>query len=83
MEHRGITEQVLNLSCSEKNRIVDLLYENMMPLIIEMNQMLTQDLSSEEMAVFIRVLDKITARAKEMNAAQIIPEKVRGQKNKT
>ena len=31
MEHRGITEQVLNLSCAEKNRIVNLLYENMMP----------------------------------------------------
>lgn len=31
MENRGITEQVLKLSCAEKNRIVDLLYENMMP----------------------------------------------------
>ncbi|MEO7314559.1 MAG: DUF4105 domain-containing protein [Ginsengibacter sp.] len=30
-EHRGITEQVLNLSCAEKNKIVDLLYDNMMP----------------------------------------------------
>ncbi len=31
MEHRGITEQILNLSCAEKNKIVNLLYENMMP----------------------------------------------------
>jgi hypothetical protein len=31
MENRGITEQVLELSCAEKNRIVELLYENMMP----------------------------------------------------
>ena len=30
-EERGITEQVLNLSCAEKNRIIDLLQENMMP----------------------------------------------------
>lgn len=57
-----------------------LLYKKMMPLIIDMNQMLTQDVSPHEMAVFMRVLDKITYSAKEMNAAQIIPEKVRGQK---
>ena len=31
MENRGITEQVLELSCAEKNKIVELLYENMMP----------------------------------------------------
>lgn len=31
MEKRGITEQVLNLTCAEKNRIIDLLQENMMP----------------------------------------------------
>ena len=31
MEHRGITEQILNLSCAEKERVIDLLYENMMP----------------------------------------------------
>lgn len=56
------------------------LYKNMMPLIVEMNQMLTQDVSPQEMAVFTSVLDKIMFRAKEMNAAQIIPEKVRGPK---
>ena len=31
MEQRGITDQVLNLSCNEKYRIVELLYKNMMP----------------------------------------------------
>lgn len=31
IEGRGMTEQVLNLSCTEKNRIVELLYQNLMP----------------------------------------------------
>ena len=31
VEERGITEQVLELSCSEKKRIIDLLQDNMMP----------------------------------------------------
>ena len=31
MEGRGMTEQVLNLSCAEKNKIVELLYQNLMP----------------------------------------------------
>ncbi len=31
IEQRGITEQVLNLTCAEKNRIIELLQDNMMP----------------------------------------------------
>lgn len=31
VEERGITEQVLNLTCAEKNRIINLLQDNMMP----------------------------------------------------
>ena len=31
MEGRGMTEQVLNLSCTEKNKIVELLYQNLLP----------------------------------------------------
>ncbi len=31
IEERGITEQVLNLTCAEKNKIIQLLQDNMMP----------------------------------------------------
>lgn len=53
------------------------LYETMMPLVIEMNQMLTADLSEQELQVLEKALDKITQRAVEMNASEMIPERAR------
>lgn len=53
------------------------LYEKLMPLVIEMNQMLTQDLSPEELDVLQKALAKITDRAIQMNEADYVPEKAR------
>ena len=53
------------------------LYDQMMPIIMDMNNRLTQDLSPEEKQNLLQALEKITQRAMEMNEAQIIPEKAR------
>lgn len=53
------------------------LYEKLMPLVIEMNQILTQDLTSEELVVLQKALEKITHQAIQMNEMELVPEKAR------
>lgn len=52
-------------------------FEQMKPLVEELNQLLVQDLNTDELELLATILQKITQRAQQLNTSSLITDKAR------
>lgn len=52
-------------------------FEQMKPLVEELNQLLVQDLNTDELELLATILQKITQRAQQLNSSSLITDKAR------
>lgn len=53
------------------------LFEQMKPMLEELNQLLVQDLNATELELLTALLQKMTLRAQQLNASALITDKAR------